>query len=134
MRPPEAADRDTTPKPPVVDVDFNLTPFTVAWEITRACALRCVHCRAEAQPKRDPRELTTEEGLRLIDQIAEIGGPILVLTGGDPLMRRDIFDFIRYAARDRGLRVALSPSATALVTRERLRKADEAGITRTHIS
>jgi radical SAM protein len=134
MRHSEAADRGTKPKPPVVDVDFNLTPFTVAWEITRACALRCVHCRAEAQPKRDPRELTTEEGLRLIDQIAEIGGPILVLTGGDPLMRRDIFDFIGYAAKDRGLRVALSPSATALVTRERLRKASEAGITRTHIS
>jgi len=134
MRHSEAADRGTTPKPPVADVDFNLTPFTVAWEITRACALRCVHCRAEAQPKRDPRELSTEEGLRLIDQIAEIGGPILVLTGGDPLMRRDIFDFIGHAAKDRGLRVALSPSATALVTRDRLRKAREAGVTRTHIS
>ena len=134
MRHSEAADRGTTLKAPVTDVDFNLTPFTVAWEITRACALRCVHCRAEAQPKRDPRELTTEEGLRLIDQITEIGGPILVLTGGDPLMRRDIFDFIRYAAKDRGLRVALSPSATALVTRQRLRRAREAGITRTHIS
>jgi radical SAM protein len=134
MRHSEAADRGATPKPPVADVDFNLTPFTVAWEITRACALRCVHCRAEAQPKRDPRELTTEEGFRLIDQIAEIGGPILVLTGGDPMMRRDIFDFITYAAKDRGLRVALSPSATALVTRERLRRARDAGVTRTHIS
>src|SRR3990170_2129080 len=119
MRHSEAADRGTAPKPAVADVDFNRAPFTVAWEITRACALRCVHCRAEAQPKRDPRELTTEEGFRLIDQIAEIGGPILVLTGGDPLMRRDIFDFIGHAAQDRGLRVALSPSATALVTRER---------------
>jgi radical SAM protein len=118
----------------MANVDFNLTPFTLAWEITRACALRCVHCRAEAQPKRDPRELSTEEGFRLIDQIAEIGGPILILTGGDPLMRRDIFDFISYGAKDRGLRVALSPSATALVTRERLRKAGEAGVTRTHIS
>ena len=130
----EAADRDATRKPPMADVDFNLTPFTLAWEITRACALRCVHCRAEAQPKRDPRELSTEEGFRLIDQIAEIGGPILILTGGDPLMRRDIFDFISYASKERGLRVALSPSATALVTRERLRKAGDAGITRTHIS
>jgi len=134
MRHSEAADRGATPKPPVADVDFNRTPFTVAWEITRACALRCVHCRAEAQPKRDPRELTTEEGLRLIDQIAEVGGPILVLTGGDPMMRRDIFDFISYAAHDRGLRVALAPSATALVTRERLRRARDAGVTRTHIS
>jgi hypothetical protein len=46
MRHSEAADRGATPKPPVADIDFNLTPFTVAWEITRACALRCVHCRA----------------------------------------------------------------------------------------
>lgn len=134
MRHSEAVDRGTVPKPPMASVDFNLTPFTLAWEITRACALRCVHCRAEAQPKRDPRELSTEEGFRLIDQITEIGGPILVLTGGDPLMRRDIFDFISYAGKDRGLRVALSPSATALVTRERLRKAAAAGVTRTHIS
>ncbi len=133
MRHSEIADRGTRPKPPVADVDFDKTPFTVAWETTRACALRCVHCRAEAIPRRDPRELTTEEGFRLIDQLVEIGGPILIITGGDPMMRPDLFDLISYATQS-GLRVAMSPSATALVTRERLKKARDAGVTRTHIS
>lgn len=130
----EAADRGAAPRPAYEDVDFRLSPFTVAWEITRACALRCLHCRAEAQPRRDPRELTTEEGFRLIDQIAETGRPILVITGGDPMMRRDLFDFIGYASQERGLRVALAPSATSLVTRRALRRAREAGALRVQIS
>ncbi len=115
-------------------IDFNQQPFTVAWEITRACALKCVHCRAEAIPRRNPLELTTEEGFRLIDEVKEIGGPILVVTGGDPMMRRDVYDFISYAAKEKGLRVALSPSATALVTRRALARAKECGLLRTHIS
>ena len=115
-------------------IDFTLQPFTVAWEITRACALKCVHCRAEAVPRRNPQEMTTEEGFRLIDELKEIGGPILVITGGDPMMRRDVYDFISYAANGKGLRVALSPSATALVTRKALAKAKECGLLRTHIS
>lgn len=119
--------------PALTDVDFDVTPFTVAWEITQACALACVHCRASAQPKRDPRELTTEEGFRLIDQIAEMGNPILVVTGGDPLMRRDVYDLIRHAS-ERGLRVSLSPSATALLTRNNLQKAKDAGVVRIHVS
>jgi radical SAM protein len=126
-------ERDSPAKRPLLEVDFDLTPFTVAWEITRACALACVHCRAEAQPQRDPRELTTEEGFRLIDQLVEVGGPILVITGGDPLMRPDLVDFVRYAA-GRGLRVALSPTATALATRERLQEARDAGVARVQIS
>jgi radical SAM protein len=124
---------DSPTKRPLLEVDFNLTPFTVAWEITRACALACVHCRAEAQPKRDPRELTTDEGFRLIDQLVEVGRPIVVITGGDPLMRPDLLDLIRDASR-KGLRVALSPTATALATRERLRAAREAGVARMQIS
>jgi AdoMet-dependent heme synthase len=126
-------DNTSRSHPPLADVDFDLTPFTVAWEITRACALACVHCRAEAQPRRDPRELSTEEGFRLIDELVEVGGPILVVTGGDPLMRPDLIDFVRYAA-GRGLRVALSPTATALATRERLQEAREAGVARVQIS
>ncbi len=124
---------DSPTKRPLLEVDFNLTPFTVAWEITRACALACVHCRAEAQPKRDPRELTTDEGFRLIDQLVEVGRPIVVVTGGDPLMRPDLLDLIRYASQ-KGLRVALSPTATALATRERLQAAREAGVARMQIS
>lgn len=119
--------------PALTDIDFDRSPFTVAWEITQACALACVHCRASAQPRRDPRELTTEEGFMVIDQIVEMGNPILVVTGGDPLMRRDVFDLIRRAA-ERGLRVSLSPSATALLTRGNLQKARDAGVVRLHLS
>ncbi len=120
-------------RPSLVDADFDLAPFTVAWEITRACALACRHCRAEAQPRRDPRELSTDEGFRLIDDLVAIGRPILIITGGDPMMRPDLFDFIGYAS-GHGLRVALSPTATALVTPERLQRAREAGVSRTQIS
>lgn len=115
-------------------IDFDRQPFTVAWEITRACALKCVHCRAEAIPRRNSLELTTEEGVRFIDELQEMGGPILVISGGDPMMRRDVYDFISYAAKEKGLRVALSPSATALVTRKALAKAKWSGLLRTHIS
>jgi radical SAM protein len=121
------------PKRPLLEVDFNQTPFTVAWEVTRACAYACIHCRAEAQPKRDPRELTTDEGFRLIDELVSVGRPILIVTGGDPMMRPDLLDLIRYAA-GRGLRVALSPTATKLVTPERLREAREAGVARIQMS
>ena len=115
-------------------IDFDRSPFTVIWEVTRACALNCVHCRAVAQPQRHPEELTTEEGYRLLDQIKEFGDPIFILTGGDPMMRRDLFDLIRYAAQEKGLRTSLTPSATALVTRERLAQAKEAGILRVALS
>ncbi len=118
---------------PLTEVDFDQTPFTVAWEITRACAYACLHCRAAAQPRRDPRELTTEEGFHLIDELVAVGGPILIVTGGDPMMRPDMLDLVRYAAK-RGLRVALSPTATKLVTRDRLLEAQEAGVARVQIS
>lgn len=113
--------------------DFDRSPFTVAWEITRACALACVHCRAAAIHKRDPHELTTGEARGLIDQVVEIGNPILVVTGGDPMMRRDIYDLLGYGV-SRGLRVALSPSATALVTRKALERIRDIGVSMTHIS
>lgn len=114
-------------------VDFDRAPFTVAWEITRACALRCFHCRAIAQPRRHPGELTTEEGFRLVDDIAESGAVVLVITGGDPLMRPDVAEFVAYA-RSRGLRVALSPSATRLVTREALARLQRVGMEMVHVS
>lgn len=115
-------------------LDFNAAPFTIAWEVTRSCAYACVHCRADAQPRRDPRELDTDEGRRLIDGLAAFGTrPILVLTGGDPLMRRDIFELARYA-NERGLRASLTPTATALATRKRMREARRAGIRRVAFS
>ena len=71
--------------------DFSRSPFIVIWEVTRACALACVHCRADAIPRRNPQELTTEEGFRLIDQVRGLSQPppLFVLTGGDPMRRPD---------------------------------------------
>jgi AdoMet-dependent heme synthase len=113
--------------------DFNLSPFTIAWELTRACAFACRHCRAEAQPRRDPDELSTQEAFRLVDQIKEFGDPILVVTGGDPMMRRDLFDILAYAS-GRGLRTSLTPTTTRLVTVEKLRKVRDAGVRRVAVS
>ena len=118
----------------MVHADFDQAPFTIAWEVTRACAYACVHCRADAQPRRDPRELSTTEAKKLIERLADFGNnPILIFTGGDPLMRPDVFELIAHAA-ERGLRCSLTPTATALPTRERLEKARQAGIRRVALS
>ncbi len=117
----------------LAEANFDLAPFTVAWEVTRACAFACRHCRAEAQPQRDPRELTTGEAFHLLDQIKQFGDPILVITGGDPMMRRDLYDIIRYAVQ-KGLRAALSPTTTRLVTPKALARVKEAGVRRVAIS
>ncbi len=109
--------------------DFAQSPFIAIWEVTRACQLHCLHCRAKAQRHRHLLELTTEEGFRLIDQIAEMDRPLLVFTGGDPLEREDLFDFIRYG-RERGMEVAMTPSATPRVTKEALLRAKAAGLAR----
>lgn len=122
-----------SPPPNLLDVDFAKSPFTVAWEITRACGLACVHCRAEAQPRRDPRELTTAEGLELVDQAARMGTKVFVITGGDPLMRDDCFDFVR-RARENGMQVGFSPSATGRLTRSSLEQALAVGVHRLHLS
>ncbi len=114
--------------------DFDMAPFTIAWEVTRACAYACVHCRADAQHKRDPRELSTLEAKTLARRLAEFGNkPILVFTGGDPMMRPDLFELISYAT-EQGLRCSLTPTATALPTTERLEKARQAGIKRIALS
>ena len=117
----------------MAEADFDLAPFTVAWEVTRACAFACVHCRADAQHHRHPEELTTEQGFRLIDRLKAFGNPILVFTGGDPMMRPDLFDLIGYAVQA-GLRCSLTPTATALPTEERLRRALQAGVRRVALS
>src|SRR4030067_701302 len=132
LAPEAAAEREYHDRR-MVHADFDQAPFTIAWEVTRACAFACKHCRADAQHRRDSRELITEEGLRLIDRLAEFGSPILVFTGGDPMMRRALFDLIAYAAK-KGLRCSLTPTATALPTMERLQKAKEAGIRRVALS
>jgi radical SAM protein len=110
--------------------DYSVNPFIVIWEVTRACALKCLHCRAEAQYHADPRQLTFEEGKKLLDDIAEMDRPLVVFTGGDPLMRPDLFDLARYAIEEKQLSVSMTPSATPRVTREAVRKAKEAGLSR----
>jgi MoaA/NifB/PqqE/SkfB family radical SAM enzyme len=110
-------------------------PRLVIWEVTRACALKCAHCRAEAIARRDPRELTTGEAKELMDQIAAFGSPapLVVLTGGDPMWRRDLAEIVAHA-RSRGLTIALTPSGTAAVTRLRLAELRDAGLARLAVS
>ncbi len=114
--------------------DFAVNPLMFYYEVTQSCDLVCKHCRASAQERAHPEELSTEQSIALIDQIATFPRkPNLVLTGGDPLKRADIFDLIRHAV-GAGLQVALTPSATPLATREALQAAKEAGVRRLGIS
>ncbi len=108
-------------------IDFTERPFILFWEVTRACALACRHCRAIAQPRPHPEELNHEEALQLVDAIAELRPPMLVLTGGDPMMRRDILELIERATA-RGLRVALSPAATPRLLHTNFARLHAAGV------
>jgi len=114
-------------------LNFDETPFLAIWEITQSCDLACKHCRAAAQPIAHPDELTNAEGKALIDEIADMKIPIFVFTGGDPLKRKDVFELIEYAS-GKGVKVALTPSATPLLTREAIFKLKEAGLVRLGIS
>ncbi|MBE3575739.1 MAG: radical SAM protein [Firmicutes bacterium] len=83
----------------------------VFWELTNGCNLRCQHCRATAQPGRSPDELDTGAALQIVEQLAEMGPLVLILTGGEPLYRPDVFTIARRAA-DKGLHVALATNGT----------------------
>lgn len=115
------------------DFDFNQRPLVVIWEVTRACALACRHCRAEAQPQRDPLELTFDEGCRLMDQVRELDPMVFVLTGGDPFMRKDLPELVRYGTSI-GLRISGSPSGTALANLKNMQRCAEAGMQRVAFS
>ncbi|MDI6792802.1 MAG: radical SAM protein [bacterium] len=104
----------------------------VAWETTRRCNLSCLHCRAGAVDKPYDGELSTSEALTMIDQIREVGQPTLILTGGEPLLREDIFDLAAYGI-EKGLKVVMSPNGL-LLTREVAKKLVEIGIPRISIS
>ena len=120
---------------PALAEAYERAPLLVIWEVTRACALACVHCRADTIPRRDPRELTTQEGFRLIEQVRSFGSPapFLVLSGGDPMRRLDLAKLVRYASKQ-GVTVALTPSGTAEATRARLAELRDAGLTRVAVS
>ncbi|HEV2056431.1 MAG TPA: TIGR04053 family radical SAM/SPASM domain-containing protein [Methylomirabilota bacterium] len=108
---------------------FDRAPRRIYWEVTRACDLACRHCRAEAAPERDPAELDAAEGLRLIEELASFGAPLphLILTGGDPLKRADLFALIA-SSRARGFGVSVAPSATPLLTAEVIARLKAAGV------
>ena len=108
--------------------DASERPFIVIWEVTRACQLVCTHCRADAIRARNPFELSTEEGCRLLDDLASFGAPrpLVVLTGGDPFERPDLPELVAHGTRI-GLNMALSPSVTDRLTRAVLVELHEAG-------
>src|SRR5215469_8144516 len=114
-------------------MNFDQSPMLVIWEVTQACDLACVHCRASAQPDRHPQELTTDQGYRLLDEIRRFGEPLMVFSGGDPLKRPDLFDLVRYSVKI-GLRTNVTPSATALLTTKAIDCFKEAGVSRMAIS
>ncbi|MDY0188259.1 MAG: heme b synthase [Syntrophus sp. (in: bacteria)] len=113
----------------------SLLPSTlrmVAWEVTRSCNLSCIHCRASSQRGPYPGELSTEQGKKLLEEIAAFSRPIIILTGGEPLLREDIYELAAYGDR-LGLRMVLATNGT-LVTEGVARRMREAGIQRVSIS
>ncbi|MFW6059452.1 MAG: TIGR04053 family radical SAM/SPASM domain-containing protein [Phycisphaeraceae bacterium] len=116
--------------PPYTADDFAHSPFLVFYEVTRACDLVCQHCRACAQPRRHPKELPREQSIELLQQLATFPKPpLLVFTGGDPFKREDLAEMVEFARRQ-GLTVALTPSATPLVTAAALQRLQQAGLHR----
>jgi len=108
-------------------------PRLVFWETTAGCNLRCIHCRRiEVADQLTPFDLTTDESFTLIDQIVAVGSPVLVLSGGEPLMRPDIFEIARYAT-DAGLPVALATNGT-LIDHAMAVRIKESGVKRVSIS
>jgi radical SAM protein with 4Fe4S-binding SPASM domain len=107
-------------------------PRLIFWEVTKGCNLRCIHCRATATELSSPNDLPTTKALNIIKQVSQLSLPILVLSGGEPLFRHDIYDLARFGA-ECGLRVALATNGT-LVTKEVARKIVDAGVRRVSIS
>ena len=113
--------------------NFDNAPYLVLFELTRACALACQHCRARAIKKRNPLELQEHEISMVLEQLEEFERPLLVLTGGDPFERPDLVDIVSEARR-RKIKVAITPSATNLVTEKSLNALAQSGIERLAIS
>lgn len=114
-------------------IDFSQSPFVAIWETTRACNLACRHCRAQAMPAPDPNELSTAEGFRLLEELAGMGTPICVLSGGDPAKRADLCDLVAHGSR-LGMRMATIPAATSLLTRDLVSRLKDAGLAQMALS
>jgi heme b synthase len=104
----------------------------VAWELIRSCNLACGHCRASSERGPYPGELNTEECLRVMEEIATIGNPVIILTGGEPLLRPDIFELARYGTQ-KGFRMVMATNGT-LITEEKVKLMKAAGIQRISVS
>jgi radical SAM protein len=113
--------------------NFDEAPFLVIWELTQACDLACVHCRACAIEKRSPFELSTEEGFRLLEEVRSFGDPLMVFKGGDPLKRPDLFPLLEKSVQ-LGLRTTVTPSATPLLTENAIEQFQNCGVARMAIS
>lgn len=118
-----------------MSVNYDQRPMLVFWETTRACQLACHHCRAAATPNALPGTLNHDEGIELIDQVVGFGRPypILVMTGGDCLLREDLWELVEYA-KGKGIPVALSPSVTPMLTDEAIARIASSGINAVSIS
>ncbi|WP_049925642.1 TIGR04053 family radical SAM/SPASM domain-containing protein [Halopiger goleimassiliensis] len=115
-------------------LDTSERPFVLIWELTQACDLACDHCRADAQPDRHPDELTTAEGKALLEDAAAFGeGQLVVLSGGDPLVRDDVSELVGHGD-DLGLRMTITPSGTRSLTAERIEELADAGLKRMAVS
>ncbi|HSR49993.1 MAG TPA: TIGR04053 family radical SAM/SPASM domain-containing protein [Acidobacteriota bacterium] len=114
-------------------VDFDQTPFVAIWETTRACDLACRHCRAEAIRDALPGELSPAEGRALLHDLAEMGTPICVLSGGDPAKRADLLDLVRYGTQA-GMRMATIPAATERLNPRLIEGLKDAGLAQMALS
>ncbi|MGP8330730.1 MAG: heme b synthase [Methanosarcinaceae archaeon] len=113
-------------------INMAKPPRLIAWELTAGCNLSCVHCRGASTSNIPTGELTTDEARHFIDEIVEMGNPILIMSGGEPLVRKDVFEIAQYGT-DKGLRVVMATNGT-LVTPEIAKKMKMVGIQRVSIS
>ncbi len=124
--------RTSSPKPHPHDENTGRSLRLVAWETTRNCNLACMHCRASATQGPFSGELDTDASFRLLDQITQVGKPIIILTGGEPLLRTDIFDIAKYGT-SKGLRMVMAPNGT-LITKKIAKQMVDSEIQRISIS
>lgn len=122
--------------PNATSTSEKYVPLILSWNVTMNCNLKCSHCYINAspdEPKSEPTdELTTEQAKKLLDQIAEVSAPMLILSGGEPLLRKDLFELIRYGTQ-KGIKMALGSNGS-LITSEVAKQLKEAGIKTVSIS
>ncbi len=110
----------------------TIVPKLISWNMTFKCNLKCAHCYIDAREREGKEELSTDEGKLLIDQIAEVGNPVIIMSGGEPLLRNDVFELAQYGT-EKGLRMSMGTNGT-LITDQTARKLKHAGIKKVAIS